>query len=110
MPILVIAGRLLAPSQDLAAGLDAAATEVGSGDLRHTLGDWWAGIGEGLGDGVVTLDSAGLPGGPPPVVVNASHRGMLVRLLASDPEPPAVAPILSTLDQWAATSDGEGRE
>jgi pimeloyl-ACP methyl ester carboxylesterase len=110
VPILVIAGRLLAPSPDLSAGLDAAATEVGSSDLRRTLEAWWSGIGEGLGDGVVTLDSAGLRGGPRPVVLNASHRGMLVRLLPTDPEPPAIAPIRATLHRWAAERAGEGTE
>lgn len=110
VPILVIAGRLLAPSPDLSAGLDAAAAEVGSNDLRRTLGGWWSGIGAGLGDGVVTLDSAEVPGGPRPVVLNASHRGMLVRLLPTDPEPPAIAPIRATLHQWAPVSAGEGNE
>jgi pimeloyl-ACP methyl ester carboxylesterase len=109
VPILAIAGRLLTPPRDLSPGLVAAAAEVGSGDLRRRLDDWWSGIGEGLGDGVVTLDSAGLPGGPSLVVVNASHRGMLVRLLPGDPQPPAIAPILATLNQWGAKGVGEGR-
>jgi pimeloyl-ACP methyl ester carboxylesterase len=102
VPILAIAGRLLAPAADLAEGLEAAATAIGSPELQRRLAAWWSGIGGELGDGVVSLESARLPGGPPPLVVDASHRGMLARLLASDPEPPAIAPILGTLHEWGA--------
>ena len=100
VPILAIAGQLLDQPAGLTAGLDAASAECKSGALRRRLAAWWSGIGAGLGDGVVALDSARLPGGPPPLVVNASHRGMLVRLLPGDPEPPAIAPILETLHEW----------
>jgi len=100
VPVLAIEGRLLAPP-DLSAGLDAAAAEAGSDDLRRRLRDWWSSMGDGLGDGVVTLDSARLPDGAEPLVFDASHRGLLVRLLPGDPEPPAIAAILATLRQWA---------
>ena len=50
----------------------------------------------------MTLDSARLPDGAEPLILDASHRGLLVRLLPGDPEPPAIAPILATLRQWAA--------
>jgi len=100
VPVLAIEGRLLAPP-DLSAGLDAAAAEVGSDELRRRLRDWWSGIGDGLGDGVVSLDSARLPDGAQPLVFDASHRGLLVRLLPGDPEPPAIAAILATLRHWA---------
>ncbi len=100
VPVLAIEGRLLAPP-DLSAGLDAAAAEVGSDDLRRRLRDWWSSIGDSLGDGVVSLDAARLPDGAEPLVFDASHRGLLVRLLPGDPEPPAIAAILATLRQWA---------
>lgn len=100
VPVLAIEGRLLAPP-DLSAGLDAAAAEVGSDELRRRLRDWWSSIGDSLGDGVVSLDSARLPDGAEPLVFDASHRGLLVRLLPGDPEPPAIAAILATLRQWA---------
>jgi pimeloyl-ACP methyl ester carboxylesterase len=102
VPILAIAGQLLDQPAGLTAGLDAASAECKSGALRRRLSTWWSGIGAELGDGVVALDSARLPGGPPPRVVNASHRGMLVRLLPGDPEPPAIAPILETLHEWGS--------
>ena len=100
VPILAIAGRLVAPPAHLAAGLATAADEAGSAALGRELAAWWSTVGEDLGDGVVSLASAGVPGGPPPLVVEASHRGMLARLLPGDPEPPAIAPILATLRNW----------
>ena len=106
--LLAIEGRLLAPP-DLSAGLDAAAAEAGSDDLRRRLMDWWSSIGDGLGDGVVTLDSARLPDGAEPLILDASHRGLLVRLLPGDPEPPAIGPIIATLRRWATTgTEGPG--
>jgi hypothetical protein len=102
VPVLPIAGHLLDQPASLTAGLDAASAECKSGALRQRLAAWWSGIGAGLGDGVVTLDSVRLPDAPPPLVVNASHRGMLLRLLSGDPEPPAIAPIVATLRAWGA--------
>ena len=103
-----IAGRLLTQPLDLAAGIDAASIEVGSADFGRQLSTWWSGIGAGLGDGVVTLASARVPGGPPPLEVSASHRGMIARLLPGDPEPPAIAPILAILRGWDALEPTAG--
>lgn len=101
VPILLIAGQLLSPDDRLSAGLDAASAEVGSAQLGVRLHAWWSSLGDHLGDGVVTLESLRLPGMPSPVVVDASHRGMLHRLFADDPEPPAIAPIQAVLQQWS---------
>ena len=103
VPILSIGGQLMTPPTDLSAGLSAACAETGSAELERRLHAWWTGIGNGLGDGVVTLDSLRLPGAPPPIIVHASHRGMLHRLLPGDSEPPAIAPILATLNGWRDT-------
>ena len=102
VPILAIAGRFVAPPGELAAGLATAAAETGSAALERELSAWWSALGDDLGDGVVSLASAGPPGGPPPLVVDASHRGMVARLLPGDPEPPAIAPVLATLEDWAS--------
>jgi len=110
VPILAIAGRLLESPAKLAEGLSAAAAETGSVELKDRLLDWWSGIGEGVGDGVVTLESAGLPGGPPPLVLSASHRGMVARLLVGDPEPPAIPVILRTLNGWDPLASGRPEE
>lgn len=53
-----------------------------------------------LGDGVVTLESVALEHAPEPVVVHSSHRGMFLRLLGIDPEPPAIGLVLDTLLKW----------
>lgn len=57
-----------------------------------------------LGDGVVAIDSLDVSGGPPPILVAASHRGMLTRMMYADAEPPAIPLILSLLDAF----DGNG--
>ena len=53
-----------------------------------------------LGDGVVAPESLVLEGAPPPVMVTASHRGMLARLFQSDEEPPAIPVIMGLLEEW----------
>ncbi len=104
VPILAIAGRLVAPPARLAAGLATAAADAGSPALGRELSGWWTTLGEDLGDGVVSLASAGLAGGPPPRVVEASHRGVLARLLPADPEPPAIPLVLAALRDWEPKS------
>lgn len=52
-----------------------------------------------LGDGVVAMDALRVPGAPPPILVTASHRGMLARLFESDGEPPAIPVILTLLEE-----------
>ena len=100
VPIRLIGGRLVAPPAGLMAGLDAAFAETGSQELKQRLLAWWSGIGDGLGDGAVALESLRIPGGPEPLVVDASHRGIVARLLAGDPEPPGIPLILATLEEW----------
>jgi pimeloyl-ACP methyl ester carboxylesterase len=52
-----------------------------------------------LGDGVVAADALIVSGAPPPILVTASHRGMLARLFESDDEPPAIPVILTLLEE-----------
>ena len=51
-----------------------------------------------LGDGVVSVDSLGLAGAAPPILVAGSHRGMLKRLSESAQEPAAIPLILQLLN------------
>jgi pimeloyl-ACP methyl ester carboxylesterase len=104
VPIRLIGGRLVAPPETWVAGLDAIFAETGSQELKQQVEAWWSGVGDGLGDGAVSLESLRIPGGPEPLLVDAAHRTMLARLLASDPEPPAISVILATLEIW----EGEG--
>lgn len=101
VPIRIIGGRLTEPTPAMMAGIDAILAEFGSGELAEAFEDWWSNIGESLGDGVVPLTSLAIAEAPPPIVVSASHRSMLVRTLLDDDEPPAIAPILAIIAEWA---------
>ena len=101
VPVFVIAARLIGPPGERLADLKAAAVAAGVGELAQELEALDAQFGEELGDGLVSLESARLTA-VAPRVVNASHRGMIRRLFAANPEPPAIAPILATLRQWQA--------
>jgi len=101
-------------------GADRAAAAV-----RRTLGDvrgprWWrrfvGGVGnviaagidgsvDGLGDGVVSIASACLPGVSDVVIVTGNHASMLARLLPfGDELPPAAAVVLDRLRREAVTA------
>lgn len=56
-----------------------------------------------LGDGVVATNSLAVSGALPPILVTASHRGMLARLFASDAEPPAIPVIMTLIEEWDAS-------
>ncbi len=101
VPIRLIGGVMLEPSPTIADGVAAITKELPFAELESMLASWWSEIGEGLGDGVVSLNSLGLPEAPPPILVQASHRGMLMRFLPNDREPPAIAPILGILNEWS---------
>lgn len=51
-----------------------------------------------LGDGVVAAEALAVAGAPEPILLRASHRGMLKRVFASDPEPPAIPHIMALLE------------
>ncbi len=53
----------------------------------------------GLGDGVVTLDSARLDGVDDFVVLEANHQSIIVNVLRSDRTPPAIPIILDRLSE-----------
>jgi pimeloyl-ACP methyl ester carboxylesterase len=89
--------------ESISAGLDALAAEVGSEPLRAKLDAWLRALGDGLGDGAVSVDSLRLEGAPEPLIVNGAHRTMLRRLFAGDPTPPAIAPIIAQLEAWSAS-------
>ncbi|MBV5310636.1 MAG: alpha/beta hydrolase, partial [Chromatium okenii] len=78
----------------------AALAKASSPELQALLMEWWSNLGANLGDGVVTLDALKFPNAPAPLQIAGSHRGMLTRLMLTDPEPPAIALILQTLKEW----------
>ncbi|TVS12782.1 MAG: alpha/beta hydrolase [Wenzhouxiangella sp.] len=100
VPLFIIGGRLTEPTPDMLDGLDDLAEQLGIDDLRARVEDFWRETGEGLGDGVVSVASLELEGGPEPVVLPASHRGLLVDLPFSEGDPPAVELIVDQIRAW----------
>jgi hypothetical protein len=80
--------------------IEAMARETGTHQTTVVLEAWWKNLGEGLGDGVVSVDSLALTSAPPPTIVEASHRGLIaVTPLSSEP-PPAIPIIREILVGW----------
>lgn len=96
----LIGGQLGEATPDMLQGLDWLSEELGVGDLRARVEAWWADTGEGLGDGVVPVQSLRFDGAPEPELFPASHRGLLVELPLADGPPPAIAPMLATIEAW----------
>ncbi|WP_462323210.1 esterase/lipase family protein [Halochromatium sp.] len=113
VPRAIIGAQLVEPSlplpeqlpEPIRAGLDAIAAELGSEPLRARLDAWLRALGDGLGDGAVSVESLRLEGAPEPVIVSGAHRTMLRRLFADEPMPPAIAPIIEQLKVWGRQTD-----
>lgn len=101
VPVRIIGGILLQPPPSMTAALESIGDELVSSELASALGAWWSDLGDGLGDGVVPVASLSFRDAPPPVLVPASHRGMLARFSTSDPEPPAIVHIIDIASGWA---------
>lgn len=69
-----------------------------SGVAIHIIGGLLMESVPALGDGVVPADSLAIAGEPPPHMVPASHRGMLIRLFEGEDEPQAIPVIMSFLN------------
>ncbi|TVQ44432.1 MAG: alpha/beta hydrolase [Gammaproteobacteria bacterium] len=102
IPLKLVAGVLAEPTPEMREGIEAIAQEIGRGELADALEAWWTELGEGLGDGAVPVSSVMLPDAPAPVLVNASHRGMLITLPMTEGLPPAIPVIRETLEAWTA--------
>ena len=102
IPIRIIGGLIAEPTDIMQASLGFLERELGE-DARPVadgLRDWWGGIGDALGDGVVPVESLILPEAPAPLLLAATHRGLLVRRDVDQPEPPAIRPIVDLLHEW----------
>ncbi len=102
VPIRLIGGLISEPTPAMRDNLEAVASRLGAAELVDSFEAWWSDVGVGLGDGVVPLSSLMLPDAPEPVVVSASHRGMLTKLPLGnqDEEPPAIAVVIEFLQEW----------
>jgi hypothetical protein len=106
VPRHLIGGLLGEPTPAMKQSIEALSNELGSAELVAALQSWWLeigeGLGEGLGDGAVPLASLPLEDGPAPVIVPASHRGLLVPTPLTDDRPPAVPLVVQAIEEWLA--------
>jgi len=106
VPRHLIGGVLGEPTPAMKQSIEALSNELGSVELVAALQSWWQEIGEdlgeGLGDGAVPLASLLLDDGPAPVIVPASHRGLLVPTPLTDDRPPAIALVVQAIEEWLA--------
>ena len=93
----LIAGVYL-DEQTFVESLDDLVQRMPDEELAEAFLEWGSGIREATGDGVVTLESVALPDAPPPVVLQASHRGLIRSSLIDDGEPPALPILLEWLE------------
>ncbi len=77
-------------------GLDELLQRAPNEDLAAAFATWSADLREATGDGVVTVESVALAGFPPPIVLAASHRGLIRR----SPLEPGTPPALPILRDW----------
>ncbi|MFO7857807.1 MAG: alpha/beta hydrolase [Ectothiorhodospiraceae bacterium] len=97
VPVRIIGGRLAQGAPDLPQRMEDLAEQAGVDGVSDDLLANLKAAGAGLGDGVVPVSSLPLPEAPPPLLLDASHRGLL---LSDNGAPPAIEPILGILRQW----------
>jgi len=102
VPVRIIGGTLADPPPALQESLRAIRGNLVSEELGQAFQAWWSDLGTDLGDGVVPVASLTFPGAPPPILVSASHRGLLVRRSGADQEPPAIRPIIEFMTDLRA--------
>ncbi|MCG5502146.1 esterase/lipase family protein [Ectothiorhodospira lacustris] len=108
VPVRVIGGQLTEPTPTMRASLDVLSEELGIEDLPTRLEAWWSSTGESLGDGAVPVISLAFDGAPEPVIVPASHRGLLVQMPFADQKPPAIPLIVEQLQEWNGGCEEQG--
>lgn len=100
--VQIIGGQLGEPTPDMLQGLDRLGEDPAVAELRARVEAWWAETGDELGDGVVPVASLRFEGAPEPLLFQASHRGLLVDFPLAQGPPPAIAPMLETIQRWRA--------
>jgi pimeloyl-ACP methyl ester carboxylesterase len=101
----IVAGRLSPVSEnDLAAlteRVEALARSMGMEDAAGSrlAASMFQEAVRGIGDGVVSIESARLPGVDDTIEVEANHLNMIVNLLRSDTTPPAIPIVLERLEE-----------
>lgn len=101
VPIRIIGGLLSEPTPAMRESMAQLSTFLGENSaLLAPLETWWYNLGEELGDGVVPMHSLRLDYAPPPLMVPASHRGLLEPTTFTNGPPPAIQPIVDILQEW----------
>lgn len=100
VPLRQIGGVITGDASSATAELTELARKLGNESLGDQVESWWAEVGEQVGDGAVSLESLRLAQAPPPLVLEASHRGLLLSLPFSEGAPPAIEPLIDQLREW----------
>jgi pimeloyl-ACP methyl ester carboxylesterase len=98
--IRIIGGLIGEPTPAMLDSIQALGEEIDNRELAEQFQRWWSETSGKMGDGAVPVESLQLKHAPRPMVLNASHRGLLVTLPFSEGEPPAIAPIIELLHDW----------
>ncbi|WP_026333183.1 triacylglycerol lipase [Thioalkalivibrio sp. ALM2T] len=99
IPVRIIGGKLPEPTPAMRESLAALDEQIDLEAVAGRISEWWEQTDDELGDGVVPVESLHLDGHPDPLILEASHRGLLVPGPLTD-EPPAIDAILEILDHW----------
>ncbi len=100
VPIRIIGGRIAEPTPVMERELADLSRQLGLPELQETISELWSQTGESIGDGAVPVASLPLHEAPPPLVLQASHRGLIAPMPLSDRTPPAIAPVVDYLNEW----------
>lgn len=100
VPIRIIGGLITEPTPIMEDRLAALSRDLEMPELRETIEGLWTATGESIGDGAVPIDSLPLEEAPPPLILPASHRGLIAEMPWRDESPPAIQPVLDYLDHW----------
>jgi len=100
VPIRIIGGLLTEPTPTMEDNLEALSEELGLPELQEAVGDLWQQTGESLGDGAVPIASLPLEEAPDPLILPASHRGLIAPMPFSDRTPPAIPAVIDYLNEW----------
>ncbi|MEE4296890.1 MAG: alpha/beta fold hydrolase [Wenzhouxiangella sp.] len=104
VPVLILGGLLTEPTEDMMDGLQRIADDLGMDDAQPLVEKWWRDAGQGIGDGAVPVESLAFEGGPAPILLPASHRGLVLTLPFSEQAPPAIEPTINQILDWQAAN------
>ena len=105
IPIRIIGGRLAEPTPQMENSLSQLSNDLGLPALEQSISGLWQEAGESIGDGAVAVDSLKLDNAPDPLILEASHRGLIASMPWSDAPPPAIKPVIGYLENWRGHSN-----